>query len=75
MRILKLVIFVTLGSNKNPKIIPAAIREIEEIEEPVIVGYSVEYSRNEKSLDLNKLPELNQVRKDRKYFVLNCKEK
>ena len=62
MRIMILVIFVALGSNKNPKIIPAAIREIEEIEEPVIVGYSVEYSRNGKSLDLNKLPELNKVR-------------
>ena len=64
MRILNLVIFVALGSNKNPKIIPAAIKEFEESEEPEIIGYSVEYSRNEKSFDLNKLPELNQVRYD-----------
>ena len=42
---------------------PATLNALkEEFEEPEIVGYSVKYSREEKSLDLKKLPELNQVR-------------
>ena len=52
------------ASLKNPKIFPALTQIIEEEEKPEIVGFSVNYSRNEKSeksLDLSKLQELNQV--------------
>ena len=42
---------------------PATLNALkEEFEEPEIVGYSVKYSKEEKSLDLKKLPELNHVR-------------
>ena len=51
------------ASLKNPKIIPA-LTFVEEYEQPKIIGYSVQYpnkTRTEKSFDLSKLQELNQV--------------
>ena len=50
---------------------PATLNALkEEFEEPEIVGYSVKYSREEKSLDLKKLPELNQVRQFLYIFII-----
>ena len=68
---------IFVGSLKHPLIAPVSTYDEYIEEEPTVVGYSVSSNRrNDKSMNLSKLDELNQVGKDRasNHFLNNAKK-